>query len=131
MPLGHLGLNVSDFASARSYYDDLMPLLAHEQFMSDETQFAYRPTAGKVGAFLFFYPAESEGYTRTAPGLQHLAFMVRTRADVDRVHDWACHRGDDIIHAPQEFPQYPPPYYATFWTGPDGVMLEVVCHKFE
>lgn len=34
-----------------------------------------------------------------------------------------------IIHAPQEFPQYPPPYYATFWIGYDGVMLEAVCHK--
>lgn len=106
-----------------------MPLLDYVPLLGDSTQFAYLPAGGKVGTFLFFYPAESPGYSRQNPGLQHLAFMVRTRAGVDAVHEWAVGRGAEIIHAPQEFPQYPPPYYATFWTGPDGVMLEAVCHK--
>ncbi|MFD0366004.1 VOC family protein [Nocardia sp. GCM10030253] len=129
MPLGHLGINVGNLVAAHAYYDELMPLLDYEPLLRDDTQFAYRPGSGKVGTFLFFYPAESTSYSRTHPGLQHLAFMVPTRAAVDRVHTWATTRGDEIIHAPQEFPQYPPPYYATFWTGPDGVMLEAVCHK--
>lgn len=129
MPLGHLGINVSDLAAARAYYDELMPLLDYAPLLADDTQFAYWPADGKKGTYVFFYPAESPGYDRTRPGLQHLAFMVRTRAAVDRVHAWAAARGDEIIHPPKEFPQYPPPYYATFWTGPDGVMLEAVCHK--
>ena len=29
---------------------------------------------------------------------------------------------------PQHFPEYPPPYYATFWLDPFGFMLEAVCH---
>ncbi len=29
---------------------------------------------------------------------------------------------------PQEWPQYPPPYFATFWLDPFGIMLEAVCH---
>ncbi|WP_225729958.1 MULTISPECIES: VOC family protein [unclassified Nocardia] len=129
MPLGHLGINVSDLVAAQSYYDDLMPLLAYEPLLRTQDQFAYRPADGKVGTYLFFYPAETPGYSRTRPGLQHLAFMVPTRAAVDRVHDWASARGAEILHAPQEFPQYPPPYYATFWLGPDDIMLEAVCHK--
>ncbi|MFI6870261.1 VOC family protein [Nocardia sp. NPDC050406] len=129
MPLGHLGINVTDLASARTYYDDLMPLLDYEPLFASDTEFAYRPAGGKVGTYLFFYPAGAPGYQRSRPGLQHLAFMLRTRAAVDRVHAWASARGDEIIHPPREFPQYPPPYYATFWTGYDGIMLEGVCHK--
>lgn len=129
MPLGHLGINVTDLTAAQSYYDELMPLLDYAPLLSAADQFAYLPADNKPGTYIFFYPADVPGYVRTAPGLQHLAFMVRTRAAVDRVHAWATTRGDEIIHAPQEFPQYPPPYYATFWTGPDGIMLEAVCHK--
>jgi len=33
-----------------------------------------------------------------------------------------------VVRAPQAFPQYPPPYYATFWLDPFGFMLEAVCH---
>ncbi|NKY85796.1 VOC family protein [Nocardia veterana] len=129
MPLGHIGVNVSDLSAARAYYDEIMPLLEYEPLVADDAQFAYRPAGGKIGTYVFFYPASEPGYRPEGAGLQHLAFMVRTRADVDKVYTWASSRGDEIIHAPREFPQYPPPYYATFWTGYDGVMLEAVCHK--
>ncbi|WP_431953426.1 VOC family protein [Nocardia lijiangensis] len=129
MPLGHLGINVTDLAAARAYYDEMLPLVDYEPFLLDDTQFAYRPARGKVGAYLFFYPAEQPGYSRAKPGLQHLAFMMRTRADVDAVHFWAAARGDEIVHPPREFPEYPPPYFATFWIGYDGVLLEAVCHR--
>jgi hypothetical protein len=33
-----------------------------------------------------------------------------------------------VVHEPQGFPQYPQPYFATFWLDPWGVMLEAVCH---
>ncbi|MFE3188809.1 VOC family protein [Nocardia sp. NPDC059240] len=129
MPLGHLGINVSDLTGARAYYDELMPLLDYTPLLADDAQFAYWPAARKMGTYLFFYPAESGEYAPTQPGLQHLAFMVPTRAAVDRVHAWAAGRGDEILHAPREFPQYPPPYYATFFRGFDGIMIEAVCHK--
>ncbi|WP_067548111.1 extradiol dioxygenase [Nocardia crassostreae] len=129
MPLGHLGINVSDLVAARAYYDELMPLVGYAPLLGDDTQFAYCPADGKVGTYLFFYPAAEPGYSRGRAGLQHLAFMMRTRAAVDRVHAWAVERDAEILHAPREFPEYPPPYYATFWTGYDGLMLEAVCHK--
>ncbi|MBC7304011.1 MAG: extradiol dioxygenase [Nocardia sp.] len=129
MPLGHLGVNVTDLTAARRYYDELMPLLEYELVSADDTQFAYRPVGGKIGTYLFFYPAFESGYSSGRPGLQHLAFMLRTRADVDEVHTWAVSRGNEVVYAPQVFPQYAQPYYATFWTGYDGVMLEAVCHK--
>ncbi len=127
--LGHLGLNVPDIDAARAYYGDVLPLLDYEPFRSAEDGFAYMPAQGKRGVYLFFYPAPDEGpYTRRLPGLQHLAFMVPTRAAVRRVHGRVVELGSEVLHLPQEFPQYPPPYFATFWLDPFGFMLEAVCH---
>ena len=33
-----------------------------------------------------------------------------------------------VLHEPRVFPEYPQPYYATFWLDPHGFMLEAVCH---
>lgn len=127
--LGHLGINVSDLAAAKTYYDALMPLVGFEPFLDDHDQFAYRPTAGKPGTYLFFYPASvADSYSRDRAGLQHLAFMVKSRSVVKDVHHLVQRLGGEIVHAPQFFPQYPPPYFATFWLDPFGVMLEAVCH---
>jgi catechol 2,3-dioxygenase-like lactoylglutathione lyase family enzyme len=129
VPLGHLGINVADLTAAKAYYDQLMPVLGFEAFRSDADQFAYRPAAGKPGTYVFFYPSLLAGeYSRDAAGLQHLAFMVPTRAAVDEVHDLVRRLGSEVVHPPQEFPQYPPPYYATFWLDPHGFLLEAVCH---
>jgi catechol 2,3-dioxygenase-like lactoylglutathione lyase family enzyme len=127
--LGHIGINVPDLAAARAYYDRVMPLLGFEPFLRADDQFAYMPAGGKRGTYLFVYPAtEPGGYSRHRPGLQHLAFMVPTRSAVRAAHDLAVSLGSEVLHPPQEFPQYPPPYYATFWLDPFGVMLEAVCH---
>jgi catechol 2,3-dioxygenase-like lactoylglutathione lyase family enzyme len=127
--LGHIGVNVSDLSMAKAYYDEVMPTLGFEPYLTEDSQFAFRPENGKPGTFLFFYPAvENASYSRHAPGLQHLAFMVPTRAAVRRAHAQAVALGGTVVHPPREFPEYPPPYYATFWLDPFGVMLEAVCH---
>jgi catechol 2,3-dioxygenase-like lactoylglutathione lyase family enzyme len=127
--LGHLGVNVPDLAAAKRYYERLMPAVGFEEFLSADDQFAYRPAGGKPGTHLFFYPAtEGSSYSRRAVGLQHLAFMVRTRSAVRAVHRLVTDMGDEVLHEPQNFPQYPPPYFATFWLDPSGLMLEAVCH---
>lgn len=127
--LGHLGVNVPDLAAAKTYYDGLMPLLGLEPFLAAHDQFAYRPVGGKPGTYLFFYPAQrSSEFSHEAVGLQHLAFMVPTRSAVRAVHAHVLASGDTVLLEPQEFPRYPPPYYATFWLGPAGFKLEAVCH---
>jgi catechol 2,3-dioxygenase-like lactoylglutathione lyase family enzyme len=127
--LGHLGINIPDLAAAQDYYDELMPMLDYQPFVRSDSECAYMPAEGKRGAFLFFYVApERAPYSRDRPGLQHLAFIVPTRTSVHRVHARVAELGSEILRSPQEFPQYPPPYFATFWLDPFGIMLEAVCH---
>jgi catechol 2,3-dioxygenase-like lactoylglutathione lyase family enzyme len=131
--LGHIGINVPDLDAARRYYGAVMPLVGFEVFLDADDEFAYRPIAGKPGTYLFFYPsAEQARYSRHQTGLQHLAFMVRTRSAVTAVHtaviELAAQSGGRVLHEPKVFPQYPQPYFATFWLDPWGLMLEAVCH---
>jgi catechol 2,3-dioxygenase-like lactoylglutathione lyase family enzyme len=130
MPLGHLGMNVSDLTRAKAFYDVIMPMLEFEPFLHMDTEFSYRPANGKLGTWIFFYAAlEAGDYSRHRPGLQHLAFMARTRETVHKVLAAATALGATILHEPQEFPQYRPDYYATFFQDPDAFTIEIVCHR--
>jgi catechol 2,3-dioxygenase-like lactoylglutathione lyase family enzyme len=131
--LGHLGINVPDLATAKHYYDAIMPLLGFDRHLDGADEFAYRPAGGKPGTYLFVYPATvTSTYSRHQTGLQHLAFMVRTRTAVKDVHVTVRaleqRFGGRVVHEPQVFPAYPQPYFATFWLDPWGLMLEAVCH---
>ena len=128
--LGHLGLNVADIDAAKRYYGAIMPALAFEVFLDTDDTIAFRPAGGKPGTYLFLYQATDAGgeYSRHRTGLQHLAFMVPTRRAVAELRDLAASLGSEVVHEPQEFPQYPPPYYACFWLDPFGFLLEAVCH---
>ena len=110
--------------------DDLYTLNCEEPpFLAADDEFAFRPAGGKPGTFLFFYPTAEPGeHSRHRTGLQHLAFMVKTRSAVERVHQFVQRTGGEVLHEPQSFPQYPPPYFAMFWLDPFGIMLEAVCH---
>lgn len=110
-----------------------MPLVGYDIYLDADDEFAYRPAGGKPGTYLFFYPAaEKSGYSRDQAGLQHLAFMVRTRSAVHAVQSAVAELEGDfggrVLREPQVFPQYPQPYFATFWLDPWGFMLEAVCH---
>jgi catechol 2,3-dioxygenase-like lactoylglutathione lyase family enzyme len=127
--LGHLGINVPDLSAAKNYYDALLPLVGFEPLFHAEDEFAYRPAGNKPGTYLFFYPAtQPGGYSSQRAGLQHLAFMVRSRSSVHAVHDHVIRAGGVAIEPPRHFPQYPGHYHATFWYDPFGLKLEAVCH---
>ncbi len=128
MPLGHIGVNVSDLEVSYKYYSDLMDCLGYEIFLTADDQFAIKPAGNKIGTYIFFYPSE-KGYEPESAGLQHMAFMLPDRDKVEEAVTIANELGSEIVHLPREWPEYPPPYYAAFWRDPDGIMLEAVCHK--
>lgn len=125
MPIEHIGLGVPDVEAAKAYFDELMPLVGFQPCFGN----GYCPDDFQ-GAQLFLYEAgEAQDYSRHDVGLQHLAFLVSSRAEVHRVHDWALNRGDEIVRAPKAFPRYGPNCYATYFLDPHGFMIEVVSHE--
>jgi catechol 2,3-dioxygenase-like lactoylglutathione lyase family enzyme len=125
MGIDHIGLGVPDVEAAKAYYDDFMPLVGFVR----EWEVGYRDT-GWYGAQIFLYSTLEAGeYSRHRIGLQHISFHVHTRAEVDRVHEWARARGHEIVHEPKLFPEYHPHFYATFFIDVHGFMLEVVTYE--
>jgi catechol 2,3-dioxygenase-like lactoylglutathione lyase family enzyme len=130
--IDHIGLNVPDLASAKGYYDLIMPSLGYEPFFATAEQFSYRPAGGKPGTMVFFYLAPLPGdYVRKHVGLEHLAFRARTRRQVHDAHDKALELGSKILFSPRLFPQYHEHYFASFWFDPHGFLLEIVSNKPE
>ena len=128
--LDHIGINVIDRASAKAYYDALMPFLGFEPFFTSDETFSYQPAGGKPGTKIFVYVAPDKGaYIRKRPGVQHIAFRARTRDQVDDAHAKAIQLGSEVLYAPKLFPEYHETYYASFWFDPHGFLLEIVCHK--
>lgn len=59
-------------------------------------------------------------------GIEHLAFEVDSRAEVDAAHERSLSRGD-TIHFPPEEDRDVENYYAVFVFDPDGIRIEVFC----
>jgi catechol 2,3-dioxygenase-like lactoylglutathione lyase family enzyme len=125
----HIGLGVPDLAAAKRWYDELMPILGMTAWFptSPAGEFNYGPDGGGRGTQIFFYQSlePDAAHSRHAVGLQHLSFMVESRAVVREAHEWAVDKGAEVVHPPRDFPEYGQ-HYATFFLDLNGFHLEVV-----
>jgi catechol 2,3-dioxygenase-like lactoylglutathione lyase family enzyme len=127
--IDHIGIGVPDLAAAKRYYDELMPILGLRAWFptTESGEFNYGPD-GALGPQMFFYQAlEPARHSRHGTGLQHLSFMVSSRAIVREAYEWALGHDAEIIHEPRDFPEYGQ-HYAVYFLDLHGFMLEVVCH---
>jgi catechol 2,3-dioxygenase-like lactoylglutathione lyase family enzyme len=109
-----------------------MPILGLRAWFptTEAGEFNYGPD-GARGSQIFFYQALEPGpHSRHGTGLQHLSFMVSSRAIVREACDWAVAHNAEVVHEPREFPEYGE-HYATYFLDPHRIMLEVVCHSAE
>lgn len=126
--LYHLQINVSSTESARSLYRDLFRYLEWRVIHDEGGVTAF--SDGAVNIWLI--PTEvrfgGRSFHRKATGLNHLAFRVERREDVDRFRDeFLAPRGMGTLYGtPREFPEYQPGYYAVFFEDADRLKLEVV-----
>ncbi len=131
--IDHLGIGVPDLAAAKRYYDALIPVLGLRQWFETgpDGSFIIGPAGAKGSQLIFYQALEPDDYSRHRTGLQHISFMVSSRAIVREAHDWARGQNAEIIHEPRGFPEYGPHFFATFWLDPHGFMLEAVSYEPE
>jgi len=121
----HIYLSVSDIDRAERFYDRVMRLLGFRK--------GNKPIAGERHLHYFnrvfqisIRPAKSStSHDPYTPGLHHLCLQLRSPADVDAAA--AALEGEGIqASEPKLYPEYNPDYYATFFSDPDGIRLELV-----
>ncbi len=124
----HVQVNVGDAAAAFPFYRDLLGYLEFRCVHEDGAAAGH--TDGRTAIWLIGTPRPhaDAGFHRKRVGINHLAFRVPERADVDRfTRDFLGPRGLGTLYGtPREFPEYRPGYYAVFFEGPDRLKLEVV-----
>jgi catechol 2,3-dioxygenase-like lactoylglutathione lyase family enzyme len=134
--ISHIEITVRDMETAVPFYDKLMPLLgyslAHRSsaVMEKHDKHVVSYEHPRLGIAITSPRREfaDEPVHRRRPGaLHHLAFQVKSRADVDRLHEELLKIGANVVIPPREFPEYRPPgYYALFFKDPDGIKYEIV-----
>ena len=99
----------------------------HERWRHD----TYRGTEEVVylrfaNDYLGLRPADGGEYRYYDVGIEHLAFYVDTREEVDAAYQRALELGARVQFPPEES-RTVPDYYELFVFDPDGIRVEVAC----
>ena len=118
---------MGDAATSLPFYRALFAYFEYTTVM--ETQDLLGVSNGTTDFWLIETPRERRGggFHRKNTGLNHVAFGVRERADVDRfvAEFMTPHRLAPLYDSPREYPEYRPGYYAVFFEDPDRLKIEV------
>jgi catechol 2,3-dioxygenase-like lactoylglutathione lyase family enzyme len=124
----HVDLAVTEVERSLAFYMDLLGPLG---WIEDVRYPTYRGTEEVVylrdehtGAMLGLRPADGGAHSYYGVGIEHLAFEVETRDDVDAAHERCVTSGASIHFAPEEDRDVPG-YYAVFVFDPDGMRIEL------
>jgi glyoxylase I family protein len=124
--IDHIFVSVRDLRSSEEFYDRVMAVLGFRKW---ETPISSDPHVIYYNRYFAYSlrPARESApdHDPYAPGLHHFCFRVVDEAAVDRA---AIELRTVSVEAtePRYYPEYGPDYYATFFSDPDGVRLEVM-----
>jgi catechol 2,3-dioxygenase-like lactoylglutathione lyase family enzyme len=120
--IDHLSLQVDDVDVATAWHTAILEPLGAGPVVDFGNAVGFGVHGGPPA---FWVGAATDPGGRQA----HVAFTAGDRDAVDTVHQAAVRWGGEILHAPREWPEYHPGYYAVFMRDPDGNNVEAVCHR--
>jgi catechol 2,3-dioxygenase-like lactoylglutathione lyase family enzyme len=135
--IDHIYITVSDMARSQAFYTTVLGQVLgfrhnsftlggdpHVQFYNRHFGYVLRPA--RLAA-----PHQSiQPHHPYSPGLHHLCFRVDSAADVAEVSQALQAAGIAATDA-RLCPEYAPDYWATYFTDPDGIRLEVTNYRLE
>ena len=129
--IDHIYIAVSDSVRSEAFYDRVLrdtlgfrknafvlDGAPHVQYFNRHFGYVLRPARGH---------ALHDPYS---PGLHHFCLRVESIEDVVAVANALRGQGIDASEA-RNYPEYAPDYWATFFTDPDGIRLEVTNYRQE
>jgi catechol 2,3-dioxygenase-like lactoylglutathione lyase family enzyme len=131
----HVDLAVADVERSLAFYRTLLEPLGLKEYWRGPT---YRGTEEVVylqfgRSWFGLRPADGGSYRHYDVGLEHLAFQVDSREEVDQAHERCVSAGGAIQSPPEEhyIDSDEQDYYAFFAFDPDGIRIEVVCDRMD
>jgi len=122
--IAHIQLTVSQFDECKTFYGALLGLF-EMSVVFDDDQVKYWVGGKTAVAISRASDAHrNDRFDQHRVGLHHLCFRLRSRSDVDQVHELMQSLGATIVRAPSEGP-WAPGYYSALFEDPDGIRVEV------
>jgi len=118
----HVKFGVSDFAASKAFFIKALEPLGVAVVGEGVPTYGIELCAKGDNASLCFFQAGEK------PAPLHLAFVAKTRPQVDAFYRAALEAGGKDNGPPGLRPRYHANYYAAFVIGPDGHNIEAVCH---
>jgi len=115
----HVKFGVSDYEKSKTFFLNALQPLGVELIDEGTPDYGLEMSAGDVSLCLF--------QTNDKPAPLHLAFVAKTRQQVDAFYKAALRAGARDNGAPG-LRAYGENYYAAFVIAPDGHNIEAVCH---
>lgn len=124
--IDHIGIEVSDYASAVSFYKQALAPLGYELLMEVQgfAGFGIKKANGPIANFWIH---QGNNPTHKA----HIAFTASDRKTVQAFYKAALNAGGKDNGQPGLREIYHPNYYGAFVLDPDEHNVEVVCHQPE
>tara|TARA_R110002012_G_scaffold111313_1_gene256222 strand:- start:1315 stop:1692 length:378 start_codon:yes stop_codon:yes gene_type:complete len=124
--IDHTGINVSNIALSKRFYENVLETLGYRVCLDLGTSVGFGAQTNKgddPGGD--FWISEQTPHTPRS----HIAFRANTCDEVRAFHETAIRCGGVCNGTPGFRPEYHPSYYAAFILEPDGYNIEAVCHK--
>ena len=127
--IDHIYIAVSNIARAEAFYDrvfrDALGFRKSAFELNDEPHVQYY---NRHFGFVLRVARSATRHDSYAPGMHHFCLRVESVADVFEVARSLGSAGIDATECAL-YPQYAPDYWATFFTDPDGLRLEVTNYR--
>ncbi len=129
--IDHIYINVSDLNRSEVFYDQV--LLGVLEFRKNKFTLGGDPHVQYFNRHFGYVlrPAQiSSAHDPYSPGLHHFCLRVDSIADVVAVSRQLRAAGIAASEA-KNYPEYAPDYWATYFSDPDGMRLEVTNYRQE
>ena len=121
----HVTIGSIDPNKASKFYDEVLGTLGINTLFNVEGAVAYGELAGSKTFILKPF----DGGTPIPSNGGHVAYLAKTRNQVDDFYATAISLGGTDEGAPSLRPQYHPNYYGAYVRDPEGNKIQAVCHS--
>jgi catechol 2,3-dioxygenase-like lactoylglutathione lyase family enzyme len=122
--IAHVMLTVSNFEACLPFYEALLEFLGLRPVFKLDGYVYYVGGRTAVGIVRADPAHADDRFVQLRPGLHHICFRARERAQVDELHAFLQKRGATIVHPPEEG-AWAPGYYSVLFEDPIGTRLEL------
>jgi catechol 2,3-dioxygenase-like lactoylglutathione lyase family enzyme len=124
--IGHVGINLSNAEASFDFWKDLLAYLGFS-IMDDGNHFDANDGRSYLCVSTTKGDYRGAGYHRRQTGLNHIAFNVSSRQQVEEfVAKFLVPRGIEPLYGgARAYPEYTEDYYAAYFEDPDRIKVEV------